>query len=174
MNIYVASSWRNNYQPIAVKALRLAGHEVYDYKNPEGETGFHWSDIDPDWEQWNTRDFIKALDNPIAVKGFNSDMEALENADCTLLVLPCGRSAHLELGFAVGDGQYTMIWSPKNEEPELMYRMIDFVTDDLEIVLERLAVLGKAWCKDTQVVSNILNHPNVALDYDSKHIPRVR
>lgn len=28
--IYVASSWRNTYQPGVVAALREAGHEVYD------------------------------------------------------------------------------------------------------------------------------------------------
>ena len=29
-HIYVASSWRNEYYPEVVKALREAGHEVYD------------------------------------------------------------------------------------------------------------------------------------------------
>lgn len=47
MRIYVASSWRNKIQPSVVVALREAGHEVYDFRNPrEGDTGFHWSDID--------------------------------------------------------------------------------------------------------------------------------
>ena len=32
--IYVASSWRNREQPSVVKALREAGHEVYDFRNP--------------------------------------------------------------------------------------------------------------------------------------------
>lgn len=34
MNIYVASSWRCARQPAVVAALRAAGHEVYDFKNP--------------------------------------------------------------------------------------------------------------------------------------------
>ena len=33
--IYVASSWRNKYQPEVVAALRKAGHGVYDFRNPE-------------------------------------------------------------------------------------------------------------------------------------------
>ena len=33
--IYVASSWRNKYQPEVVAALRKAGHEVYDFRNPK-------------------------------------------------------------------------------------------------------------------------------------------
>ena len=31
--IYVASSWRDPYQPEVVAALREAGHEVYDFRN---------------------------------------------------------------------------------------------------------------------------------------------
>ena len=47
MHIYVASSWRNTYYPEVVQALRDAGHEVYDFRNPpSGDPGFHWSDVD--------------------------------------------------------------------------------------------------------------------------------
>jgi len=44
--IYVASSWRNKYQPEVVAALRKAGHEVYDFRNPDDNPGgFHWADV---------------------------------------------------------------------------------------------------------------------------------
>ena len=44
--IYVASSWRNQYYPEVVKALREAGHEVYDFRNPpRGGNGFRWTDV---------------------------------------------------------------------------------------------------------------------------------
>ena len=33
MNIYVASSWRNQKQPDVVTALRENGHTVYDFKH---------------------------------------------------------------------------------------------------------------------------------------------
>ena len=44
MRIYVASSWRNEArQQATVHALRGAGHEVYDFRNPApGDTGFSW------------------------------------------------------------------------------------------------------------------------------------
>ncbi len=38
--IYVASSWRNDFQTEVVKRLRAEGHEVYDSKNPPKGTGF--------------------------------------------------------------------------------------------------------------------------------------
>ena len=34
MHLYIASSWRNTYYPEVVQALRDAGHEVYDFRNP--------------------------------------------------------------------------------------------------------------------------------------------
>ena len=36
--IYVASSWRNKYFPEVVDALRAAGHQVYDFRNPALKT----------------------------------------------------------------------------------------------------------------------------------------
>ena len=34
MHFYVASSWKNTYYLGVVQALRDAGHEVYDFRNP--------------------------------------------------------------------------------------------------------------------------------------------
>jgi len=46
MRVYVASSWRNEKQPAVVKALREAGHEVYDFRSPTpGNTGFSWRKV---------------------------------------------------------------------------------------------------------------------------------
>ena len=78
MNIYVASSWRNPWQPGVVKLLRNAGHEVYDFREPvPGERGFAWSDIDPDWQEWRPEVYRKALKHKVAEHGFSRDMTAL-------------------------------------------------------------------------------------------------
>jgi hypothetical protein len=131
-SIYVASSWRNNYQPQVVQYLRACDFTVYDFKNPRpGDNGFHWSEIDPAWKDWSVAKFRGALAHPIAEAGFASDMNALKDAWATVLVLPCGRSAHLELGYAAGARQVTAIYAPEPTEPELMYKMCDLVTADL-------------------------------------------
>ncbi len=110
MRIYVASSWRNPHQQTVVAELRQAGHDIYDFRNPRpGDTGFAWSEIDPDWMKWSPETFRKCLNHPIAKAGFTSDMEALTACDACVLVLPCGRSAHLELGWAAGAGKRTAI-----------------------------------------------------------------
>src|SRR5579872_6628291 len=108
--IYVASSWRNEFQQDVVFALRSRGHEVYDFKNPKpGNNGFQWAAIDHHWQGWTPEEFRYHLCHPIAQDGFNLDMEALIWCDTCVLVLPCGRSAHLELGWACGAGKQTFI-----------------------------------------------------------------
>lgn len=126
MKIYVASSWRNEHQQDVVEMLGSLGHEVYDFRNPpHGRGGFAWSDIDPNWENWSTDEYRTALDHPIAKEGFKSDFEAMQWADCCLMVLPCGRSANTEAGWFKGAGKEVYIFSPQKQEPELMYKMHD-------------------------------------------------
>ena len=123
MRIYVASSWRNMIQPAVVAALRSLGNDVYDFRHPEpGDDGFSWQEIDGGWQTWTPERFREALKHPAAVRGFTLDERAVRESDATLLVLPCGRSAHIELGFAVGRGQRTAVFMPEPSEPELMYR----------------------------------------------------
>ncbi len=131
--IYLASSWRNPRQPEVLAALRGDGHEVYDFRNPApGETGFSWRQIG-DRSTWTAEHFAgHVLDHPIAAHGFGLDMAALKAASACVLLLPCGRSAHLELGYAVGARKLTVVYMPELDEPELMYRMCDYVETTLD------------------------------------------
>ena len=138
MKIYVASSWRNNYQPEVVAALREAGHEVYDFKNPkEGDNGFHWSEIDPDWQSWTPQQYAKCLHHPVAEAGYYSDFIAMKWADVFVGVQPFGRSASLEMGWAAGAGKKTLLLLD-NGEPELMVKMLDHICCSLNEVVKIL------------------------------------
>lgn len=128
--LYVASSWRNTHYPQVVRLLRGFGanaglpgphYGVHDFRDP-AEGGFSWRDVEPGWEDWS-RDRYRALltGHPLADRGFERDMAALRRATAVLLVGPCGRSAHLELGWAAGAGKATAIYLPEDQEPELMY-----------------------------------------------------
>lgn len=118
MRIYVASSWRNIYQPAVVALCRKAGHEVYDFRNPgPGDNGFGWSEIDPAWKSWDFKRYRELLrDHPRAQQGFDLDMNALRECEACLLVYPCGKSAHLELGWAAGAGKHTGVVVPTDIE----------------------------------------------------------
>lgn len=144
MNIYVASSWRNEtLHRLTVEALRSAGHEVYDFRNPQpGDSGFAWRQIDDD-RSWLTDParFREGLKHPIAARGFALDMGALRRCDACVLVLPCGRSAHLELGWASGAGKRSIVLlDDPLSEPELMYLMCDVICvsiDEVRLALSR-------------------------------------
>ncbi len=128
MRIYVASSWRNDYQPDVILGLREAGHEVYDFRNPRPENhGFHWSEIDREWKSWTMRRFIEALSHPLAEEGFGEDYRAMQWAEACVLVLPAGRSAHLEAGWFAGAGKPLLILLA-DAEPELMYKLASGLT----------------------------------------------
>jgi hypothetical protein len=153
MRIYVASSWRNDFQPGVVKALREDGHEVYDFKEDgdgwglgnHGPGGFAWKEVaEPgtDWQQWTVRQYIKALDHPRAIEGYRRDMDALQLSDVCVMVMPCGPSASMEMGWACGAGCFVAVYVPGMREPDLMVKMADLVTDDLQRIRTRILEFG--------------------------------
>ncbi|MCL2464224.1 MAG: hypothetical protein FWF28_04050 [Micrococcales bacterium] len=140
MRVYVASSWRNERQPEVVAALREAGQEVYDFRTSgPGERGFSWRDVGLAPERTApgagdtvpADDYLAALRHPVARAGFDVDFAAMQWSEACVLVLPCGRSAHLELGWAVAAGRWTAILLDDPCVPELMYAAVDLVTPRL-------------------------------------------
>ncbi len=143
MKVYVASSWRNEEQPAVVEAIQGAGHEVYDFRHPSmgpsaRGAGFHWSEIDSSWKFWTPDEFRKALNHPIASNGFKSDSMGLGWCDACVLVMPCGRSSHLELGYCAGAKKLSIILLGDGE-PELMYGLADDLCISIDEVLTILA-----------------------------------
>lgn len=137
--IYVASSWRNPYFADVVRALRAAGHEVYDFRNPpHGGKGFRWTDVDQNAPQWTFEEYREGLTHPKAEVQFKADMDALRWADTCVLVLPCGRSAHTEAGWMAGAGKRVFVYIPEMQEPELMYKLFTQVTGTLDELLAQI------------------------------------
>ena len=134
LKIYVASSWRNEYQPLVCAELREDGHQVYDFRHPApGNNGFQWRAVDPegDWQHWTIAEYLRALNHPIAEQGFALDMDALRACDVCVYVMPCGVSASLEAGWAKGAGKHLAVYIPALREPDLMVKMADFITADV-------------------------------------------
>ncbi len=149
--VYVASSWRNPVQVAVCAALKSCKIEHYDFRNPPGGTGFSWrevkTDVPPaagikakgsDWEQMD--EYLRMVQHPRAIEGYRADYDAMMRADTFVMVLPCGKSAHLELGWAVGMGKRTAILLEDPVEPELMYKMVDYMAPSLFDLLGWLGV----------------------------------
>lgn len=132
--IYVASSWRNAEQPSTVERLRRDGHAVYDFRNPpNGVPGFAWRELDEGWQNWTAEKYRTLLTtHPVAALGYQNDMRGMEWADTCLLLLPCGRSAHLEAGWFAGRGKRLIILTRDGEEPELMALMANAICTSYE------------------------------------------
>lgn len=140
MKVYVASSWRCERQQSVVAALRAAGHEVYDFKNPAPEShGFGWKQCTLTPPPWSAEETRSVLLHPVAERGFNFDMNALRWCDACVMVQPCGRSAALELGWAVGAGKVSVALLEDGQEPELMIKMVDKICVSLDEVIAFLA-----------------------------------
>lgn len=148
--IYLASSWRNKFHSGARDALRLAGHEVYDFKSVEpmvcggpAPTAFAWAEIDKYHAEWRPRTYRQHLTGSArASQGYLGDFRGMEWADTCVMLLPCGRSAHIEAGYMRGRGKRLIIAyhddSREGFEPDLMYLLADHITigwDELRTVL---------------------------------------
>lgn len=121
MKLYVASSWKNGAQPAVVGALREAGHVVYDFRNPPGDAGFAWRDLGVEAGHTEIGPFREALRHPDAVRGARADFRGIEESEACVLLLPCGRSAHLEAGVFIGSGRPVYVLSYEPFTPELVY-----------------------------------------------------
>lgn len=137
--IYLASSWRNLEQRRVLWLLRDDGHEVYDFRNPApGDGGFGWAKLESgDAASWTLADYRRLVtSHPSAREGFNLDKAALDWCDTCVLLLPCGRNAHLEAGYAIGQGKRTFFHlSADKFEPELMYLLgHGMAIDDAELL----------------------------------------
>ena len=122
--IYVASSWKNPLQIAIVTMLEKLGHAVYDFRNPPGRTGFAWSQLARNWDTWSQEEYRHLVTkSPIAIAGYESDRQAIANCDALLFVMPAGKSASWELGYAFGKGKecYVLDLAPR-PDPELMFR----------------------------------------------------
>lgn len=62
----------------------------------------------------------------------------MRRADAFVLVLPCGRSAHLEFGWGIGMDKKALVYMPVSQEPELMYALASKVCVSLDEVVEAL------------------------------------
>ena len=132
MKIYIASSWKNEHSVMSLaKYLRLnKGFEVDCFADKStGRFVFHYSELPEDINQLNIKTFLLY---PQSKKAFKEDKKWLDWCDCCLVLLPAGKSTHLEAGYAKGSGKKLIIYCPNYVmgEFDVMYGFADLITDD--------------------------------------------
>jgi nucleoside 2-deoxyribosyltransferase len=67
---------------------------------------------------------------------FEQNILALIESDAVVLVQPCGVSAAIELGFAIGRDKYTVVLNAPDGRPELMLRAADQIVTSIEDLVD--------------------------------------
>lgn len=175
MNIYVASSCRTGEAVYKlVNALRhklSASDTVYNFLEPKsGAVGFRWEEIDIDHAQWTHWAWLRALETPQAQRGFDRNFEAMRRADLCILLLPCGRSAHLEAGWCKGRCKKLFIYGKACVsagstpwEHDLMYKMADGLFDSQDALVAatvRLRGIQRSLLTVQRVLKDPYENPN--------------
>lgn len=118
-SIYVIGSLRNPIIPEIGNSLRSAGWDVFDDWFAGGpEADDKWKE----YEQERGRTYQEALAGYAAGHVFHFDLTHLDRCDAALLVLPAGRSGHLELGYMAGRGKETYILLGQEDRWDVMYK----------------------------------------------------
>lgn len=136
-SIYLVGSLRNQQITVVAKALREQGHQVFDdWISPGPETDDFWQS----YEKERGRTFLEALNGHHAKTVFKFDVAHLHQADTTILVAPCGKSGHLELGYQIGRGMEGHILLPGEPERfDVMMRFAHSIWTSLDDLINGLA-----------------------------------
>ena len=137
--LYVIGSLRNPEIPGIAAKLRDYGHDVFDDWYAAGpHADDHWKD----YEVARGRSYIEALDGYPAGQVFRYEKSHLDRCQAAVLVLPAGKSGHLELGYFIGSGKPGYILLPPGDDRwDVMYRFATKVVrsvGELDIELEKL------------------------------------
>jgi hypothetical protein len=118
--IYLIGSLRNpQVLEIASEIRKTTGWEVFDdwyAAGPEAD------DMWRDYEKQRGRNYRGGLEGLAAKHVFDFDLHHLNRATGGVLVLPAGRSGHLELGYLIGQGKPGYILLDDPERWDVMYR----------------------------------------------------
>lgn len=146
--IYVSSSWRNELQPTLVALLREHGHKVYDFRHPEGRNDRNvWEGVTASlhlgtaYQQGilTAGDYDRMLMETTVKERFLDHFNAMNDADTCILLLPCGRSSHVEAGYMAGAGKRVFVYDTSHHvTPELMYLTFDGYFHEEEDLLKAL------------------------------------
>jgi len=141
MKIYVIGSLRNPNVPDVAARLRrdIPGAEVFDDWYAAGpEADDYWQK----YENNRGHNMQQALAGHAAQHVFGFDKAHLDTCDIAVLVMPAGKSAHLELGYVIGKGKVGYILLDKEPERfDVMYNFADLVTTEFDDVVRGIVAL---------------------------------
>jgi hypothetical protein len=122
--IYLIGSLRNPEIPHIGQRIRGLGFEVADYWFSAGAIA---DDAWRDYSRVKGLNYKEALSSYEARHVFEFDKYHIDRADLGVLVMPAGRSGHLEAGYLIGRSK--PVFALFDKEPERFDVMLQFCTD---------------------------------------------
>ena len=133
--VYLIGSLRNPKVIELGNRLRALGFEVFDdWASPGALADEEWQM----YEKARGRTYAEALQGHHAKHVFAFDKEHLDRCGQAVLILPAGKSGHLELGYIVGKGKpgYILL-EGEPERFDIMYQFASGVfTNEEDLVVE--------------------------------------
>lgn len=155
--VYISSSWKNEHHQALVALLRKHGHKVYDFRHPNGRNDRNV------WEGVTSRlrlsaayqqgilsgsDYDRMLTEEEVKNRFDDHFKAMSDADTCVLLLPCGRSSHVEAGYMAGAGKSVYVYDTSTHvTPELMYLTFDGYFHEEKDLLDALSQPMQGVCR---------------------------
>jgi hypothetical protein len=137
--LYLIGSLRNPRIPMLAKSLRtkVCDVEVFDDWFAAGERA---DDSWKEYEEGRGRTYQEALDGFAARHVFEFDKHHLDRASHILLVLPAGKSGHMEImyGEYATRAQTAILLDPEDVRWDVMYQFIPDVFEGEDEVVEWL------------------------------------
>jgi len=125
--------------------LRSNGHLVDAFCEEGSRVSFNWDNLLDEMAQEGVNieklDAMDMMEHWRVQVAFQEDKKYLDWSDILIMLMPCGRSAHLEAGYAVGSGKKLyIIGGFEKGEFDVMYGFADGMFDysELNILLEKL------------------------------------
>ena len=141
--IYIIGSLANPEVPVVANKLRklFPQWEIFDsWYSPGPEADEYWRK----YEKEKGITYKEALKSWAATHIFEFDKFHISRATDVIMVMPAGKSGHLELGWALGQGNRGYVLF--NEEPKKWDIMYQFATDvffDFDELTKTIAVVLK-------------------------------
>lgn len=135
--IYIIGSLRNEKIPVVGNAVRAAGFEAFDDWHGTGpKADDYWLE----YEKLRGRSYAEALAGRAAQNTFALDRDNILRSEGVIMVMPAGKSGHMEFGYARRGGiPGVILLDGEPERYDVMYNFASLVTSDLAAAIDHIA-----------------------------------
>ncbi len=132
---FIASAWRNRDQVLELtKKLRMKNKTVYSFL--EAPHAKERVDINPE-EHMKMVERMDIQTDPYIKAAFDNDMNGEKSSECLILLLPAGKSAHIEAGVAYGLGKKCILIG-KPDVSDSLYLIFEEIYPDIKSFINNL------------------------------------